>query len=96
MRWRIEETIRFIKESYQEEHVRMMTCERLHSMAGVVLAVFFLVAISSGQHVGLEILAHHVVREAKRISGITDFRHHALADGIKFILTRIEKGVWQP
>ena len=47
-RWRVEDTIRFIKQSYQEEDVRVMTCERLRSMASLVLAASFFAAVYLG------------------------------------------------
>lgn len=36
-RWRVEETIRFIKQSYQFEDIRLLTYERLWTMAALVI-----------------------------------------------------------
>ena len=44
----------------------------------------------------LEILSMHVLKAAKRIFGIPDFRYYALADGIKSIFQRIGKGPMRP
>jgi hypothetical protein len=41
----------------------------------------------------LEILALHVLKAAKRIFGIPDFRYYALADGIKEVLSKAGKGI---
>jgi hypothetical protein len=95
-RWRVEDTIRFIKQSYQEEDVRVMSYERLRNMASLVLAASFFAAVYLGQRAKLEILGYHVLRAAKRIFGIPDFRYYALADGIKTILTKAGKGVLYP
>ena len=95
-RWRVEETIRFIKQSYQEEDVRVMTYERLRNMASLVLAASFFAAAYLGQRAKLDILMLHLLREAKRIFGIPDFRYYAIAYGIKTVLSRIAKGLIYP
>ena len=66
-RWRIEETIRFIKQSYDLEDVRVMTCQRLQAICALVLAASFFAAIYVGTRAKLEILALHVLKAAKRI-----------------------------
>jgi len=91
-RWRVEETIRFIKQSYDLEDVRVMTYNRLKNMATMVLAASYFAAVWLGAKTKMEILALHVMVAAKRIFGIPDFRYYALADGIKTIFKRIGKG----
>lgn len=46
-RWRIEETIRFIKQSYDLEDIRVTTCRRLRNMVVLVNAVAFFTAACS-------------------------------------------------
>lgn len=92
-RWRIEETIRFIKQSYDLEDIRVLTYRRLQAMAALVLAASYFAAVYLGSRAKLEILAFHVLKAAKRIFGIPDFRYYALADGIKEVLTRAGKGI---
>ncbi len=91
-RWRIEETIRFIKQSYDLEDIRVLTYERLKNMMGLVLAAVYFASVYLGTQPKLEIMATHVLKAAKRIFGIPDFRYYALADGIGQILNRIDKG----
>lgn len=91
-RWRIEETIRFIKQSYELEDVRVLTYERLKNMMALVLAAVHFAAVYLGTRPKLEIMAVHIMRAAKRIFGIPDFRFYALADGIGKILDRANKG----
>ena len=91
-RWRIEDTIRFIKNSYDFEDVRLLTYGRLQNMASVVLAAAYFTAVRLGTQAKLKILALHVLKAAKRVFGIPDFRYYALADGIQTILRRIGKG----
>jgi hypothetical protein len=46
-----------------------------------------------GTRAKLEILALHVLRAAKRIFGIPDFRYYSLADGIKEVLSKALKRI---
>ncbi len=87
-RWRIEEAIRFIKQSYDLEDIRVLTYERLRNMAVLVNAVAFFTAVVLGTRIKLEILASHLLRAAKRLFGIPDFRLYALADGIRDVCAR--------
>jgi len=94
-RWRVEETIRYIKQCYNLEDIRVMTYERLKNMAALVLAAAYFTAVHLGLRSKLEILAGHALRAAKRIFGIPNFRYCALANGIKHILNRSGKGINQ-
>lgn len=95
-RWRVEDTIRFIKQSYNFEDIRVLTYTRLKNMATLVLAASFFAAIRLGTRTKLNILAMHAMNAAKRIFGIPDFRYYALADGISAIFKRIGKGPLHP
>lgn len=92
-RWRIEETIHFIKQSYDLEGIHVLTYGRLQAMAALVLAASYFAALYLGYKDKLGILAFHVLKAAKRIFGIPDFRYYALADGIKEILSRAVRGI---
>ena len=91
-RWRVEETIRFIKQSYNLEDIRVLTYQRLKNMAALVLAACFFAAVHLGHKPKLEILAIHAIIAAERIFGIPDFRYYAIADGIKEILNKSGHG----
>jgi len=91
-RWRVEETIRFIKQSYQLEDIRVLSYERLRNLATLVLACFFFGAVYLGRKAKLKILVVHLLRAGKRLFGVPDFRYYALADGIQTILRRVGKG----
>ena len=93
---RVEETIRFIKQSYQLEDVRVLTYARLRNLAMLVFAGFFFAAVYLGRKAKLRILVTHLLRAGKRLFGIPDFRYYALADGIQSILRRVGKGPLYP
>ena len=87
-RWRIEESIRFIKQSYDLEDIRVMTYDRLRNMVVLVNAVAFFTAVVLGTRIKLAIFATHLVTAAKRLFGVPDFRLYALADGIREVCAR--------
>jgi hypothetical protein len=87
-RWRIEEAIRFVKQSYDLEDVRVLTYQRLRNIAVLVNAVAFFTAVVLGTRIRLEILATHLLSAAKRLFGIPNFRLYALADGIREVCAR--------
>ncbi len=55
-RWRVEETIRFGKQSYQLEDIRVLTYERLRNLVVLVMAVLFFTAVVLGTPMKLSIL----------------------------------------
>jgi hypothetical protein len=95
-RWRVEETIRFIKQSYDLEDIRLLTYERLRTMAVMVMAVAYFTCVHLARGAKLRILTHHVYEAAQRIFGISEFRFYAIADGIKNALFGRSGGIKAP
>lgn len=87
-RWRVEEAIRFTKQSYQLEDIRVLTYDRLRNLVALVNAVAFFTAVILGTRIKLDILATHLIRAAKRLFGVPDFRLYAIADGIREVCAR--------
>lgn len=85
-RWRVEETIRFLKQSYQLEDIRLLTYVRLQNMMALLMAVAFFTSAYLGLKLKLRVLMRHMLRAARRVFGIPDFRLYALADGIRHFL----------
>lgn len=86
-RWLIEETIRFIKQSYSLEDIRVLQYERLRNLVALVMAAVYFSAVWLGESLKLKVLATHVAKVAKRFFGVPDFHYYALADGISVLLT---------
>lgn len=95
-RWRVEETIRFIKQSYRLEDIRLLRYERLRSMAVLVMAVAYFACVYLGKLAKLKILLQHIYQAAKRIYGIPEFRFYAIADGVKQVLFGSHSGIGRP
>lgn len=81
-RWRVEDTIRFIKQSYQLEDVRVMTMRRLKNLLALVnMAAYFTIAVL-GTHIKLKILRKHIARAAKTLFESPKLFFYELSRGI--------------
>jgi len=87
-RWSIEETIRFIKQTYDMENIRVLKYTRLRNMMALLLAVFYFLAVVLDTNQKLRIMTGHLLKQAKRVFGIPDFKYYALGDGISALFTR--------
>jgi hypothetical protein len=93
-RWLVEETIRFIKQSYRLEDMRVLDYERLRNLAALVLAAAYFAAVWLGESLKLAVLTTRVTQIAKRFFGVPEFHYYALADGLRVLFSRL--GVWCP
>ena len=87
-RWSVEETIRFIKQTYDLENIRVLRYTRLQNMMALLLAVFYFAAVVLDQSQKLTIMTGHILKSAKRVFGIPDFKYYALGDGLSNIFSR--------
>ncbi|MGC9424161.1 transposase [Vibrio sp.] len=88
-RWLVEDAIRFIKQSYKLEDIRVLSYQRLKNMMALVLAAVYFSAAWLGESVKLEVLTAHAIKASKRFFGAVEFHYYALADGIANLLSRI-------
>jgi len=91
-RWRIEDTIRFVKQAYKLEDIRVMKYVRLKNLVALVLAACYFTAVYLGEGLKMAVLARHVLKAAKRFFGVPVFHYYALADGIAAILAHATRG----
>jgi len=75
----LEETIRFMKQSYDVEDIRLLSYERLRTMAVLLMAAAHFTFAYLGSRAKLRILTRHVYDAARRIFGIAEFRFYAIA-----------------
>lgn len=87
-RWKIEETFRFIKQSYNLEDIRVLKYQRLKNLVVLVTAAAYFAATFLGQKMKLRILCEKLLIISQRFFGIPPFRFYALADGIKKIFSQ--------
>jgi len=88
-RWLVEEAIRFMKQSYNLEDIRLLEWQRLKNMMGILLVALYFLSVHLGEGLRLAILAGHIVTASKRFYGVTEFCYYALADGVGALLSRI-------
>jgi hypothetical protein len=86
-RWKIEETFRFLKQSYHLEDIRVLRYQRLKNLVLLVTAVAYFAATFLGQKLKLNILCEKLLIISLRFFGIPPFRFYALADGIRKVLS---------
>ena len=87
-RWSIEETIRFIKQTYDLENIRVMKYTRMKNIMALLLVVFYFIAVMIDASQTLKIMTGHLLRQAKRVFGIPNFKYYALGDGISAIFKK--------
>jgi hypothetical protein len=91
-RWMVEEAIRFIKQSYRLEDLRVLDYDRLKNLVALTLAAAYFAAVWLGEKLQLTVLARRVAKLAKRFFGIPEFHYYALSDGLRVLLSRF--GAW--
>jgi hypothetical protein len=92
-RWRVEDALRFIKQSYNLEDIRVMRYQRLKNMLALLLAVVYFTCVWLAGRLRCEILTSNITHAAKRIYGVSEFLYYAVADGIGRLFAR--HGRWE-
>jgi hypothetical protein len=87
-RWAIEETIRYIKQSYELEDVRVLNYHSLQNMMPLVCAAAYFAAVLLDTVSKLKVMAGYVLKAAKRVFGIPEFHYYCIADGLTSIFMR--------
>ena len=92
-RWRVEDALRFIKQSYNLEDIRVLRYQRLKNMLALLLAVVYFSCVWLTRPLRHEILTTNITNAAKRIYRISEFLYYAVADGIGRLFSR--HGRWK-
>jgi len=87
-RWKIEETFRFLKQSYNLEDLRVLSYQRLQNLVTLVAAAAYFAATFLGQKLKLRLLTEKLLIISLRFFGIPPFRFYALAEGIRKVLSQ--------
>lgn len=85
-RWKVEESIRFLKQEYNLKDIRVRNYFSLKNTVALLLAVFHFLSVYLGRKLKLNILVKKIYEKAKRFFEIPAFSQYALADGIYRIL----------
>ena len=87
-RWRIEDTIRHVKQSYNLEDMRLFKYAKIKALAAIVLATIYFSMAWIGNSEKHDVIARSVARMAFRIHDVPEFHFYAIADGASDILKR--------
>ena len=87
-RWRVEDTIRHIKQSYNLEDLRLFKYVKIKSMAALVLATVYFSMTWIGNSEKHDVIARSIARMSFRIHDVPEFHFYAIADGASDILKR--------
>ena len=92
-RWRVEDSIRWIKQSYRLEDIRLMNYTRLQNMVTLLLAAAYFASTWIGANLRRSILVQNITCVSKRLFGVAEFHYYAIADGLARLFNR--HGKWQ-
>lgn len=87
-RWAIEGMIRYIKQSYEIEDVRVLSYRSLQNLMPLVWAAACFAAVLLDAASKLKVMAGYVLKAAKRVFGIPEFHYYCIADGLASIFMR--------
>jgi len=87
-RWRVEDTIRHVKQSYSLEDIRLFKYAKIKAMAAIVLATIYFNMTWIGNSAKHDVIARSIARMSFRIHDVPEFHFYAIADGASDILKR--------
>lgn len=85
-RWKVEESIRFLKQQYNLEDIRLRSYAALQNTVALLSAVFYFLSVHLGHRLKMDILVKKLCEKAKRFFQVPTFKQYALADGIFRVL----------
>ena len=85
---RVEDTIRYVKQSYGLEDIRLFKYNKIKAMAAIVLATIYFSMAWIGNSEKHEVIARSIARMSFRIHDVPEFHFYAIADGASDILKR--------
>ena len=87
-RWRVEDTIRHVKQSYNLEDIRLFKYDKLKNIVALVLAAVYFSMAWIGNSEKHEVIARSIARMSLRIHKVPEFHFYSIADGTREILKR--------
>ena len=85
-----------MKQTYDLENIRVLKYARLQNMMALLLAAFYFTAVVLDQTQKLTIMTGHILKCAKRVFGIPDFKYYALGDGLCKIFSQYPGKLLKP
>jgi hypothetical protein len=86
-RWIIEESFRFIKQTYSIEDIRLRRYNGLKNMLAIIVLVYGFLSLHLLLRLTSTILTANIYERSKRLYGIPHYSFYALADGVCQLLS---------
>lgn len=86
VRWKCDESYRYIKQSYNLEDIRVRSYTAIRNIVVLVLAVSYFASVYMGQNFKLKLMIERIFIVSKRFFGVPSFFNYAIADGIYNLL----------
>lgn len=96
VRWRIEETIRFAKQAFDMENIRLLTYKRLQNMYAFLMAALSFNMTFLSLKTKLQIIFTKALQATKTLFGVPDFHYYTLASGLSLVFKRSPKPHLKP
>lgn len=90
-RWRIEETIRFAKQAFDMENIRLLTYRRLQNMYALLMAALSFNMTYLSLKTKLQIIFTKALQATKTLFGVPDFHYYTLASGLAHVFRKAPK-----
>lgn len=90
-RWRIEETIRFAKQAFDMENVRLLTYRRLQNMYALLIAALSFNMTYLSLKTKLQVIFIKALQATKILFGVPDFHYYTLASGLAHVFRKAPK-----
>jgi len=87
-RWKIEESIWFVKQGFDLENVRLLRYQGIRNLLVLLLLVFLFLSVALDHNQKYKILYGHILACSKRVFGILVLTFYARSDGIRLIFIR--------
>lgn len=87
-RWRVEDTIRHVEQSYSLEDIRLFKYDKTKALAAIVLATTYFSMAWMGNSEKRAVIARSIARMSFRIHEVPEFHFYSIADGASDILKR--------
>jgi len=95
-RWRIEETIRFAKQAFDMENVRLLTYRRLQNIYAFLMAALSFNMTYLSLKTKLQVIFTKALQSTKTLFGVPDFHYYTLASGLAHIFHRAPRRQLKP
>lgn len=95
-RWKVEETIRYMKQTYDLENIRLLTYQRLQNMFALVMAIVAFNLSHLPMNIKLKVMFTKIIKAGKALFGIPDFEYYLLAQGVQNVFLKHPKPKLDP